>query len=51
MYYTENKLINIRQYAFCKNHSTELAAFELIDRITMYINNGDIPIIICLDLS
>ena len=50
-YFTENKLFNISQYGFRKNHSTELAALELIDRLTTYMNNGDIPITIFLDLS
>ena len=45
-YFTENKLFNISQYGFRKNHSTELAAY-----ITTYMNNGDIPITIFLDLS
>ena len=45
-YFTENKLFNISQYGFRKNHSTELAALELIDRLTSYMNNGDIPITI-----
>ena len=50
-YFTENKLFNISQHGFRKNHSTELAALELIDRLTTYMNNGDIPITIFLDLS
>ena len=43
-YFTENKLHNISQYGFRKNHSTELDALESIDRLTTYMNNGDIPI-------
>ena len=50
-YFTENKLFNISQYGFRKNHSPELAALELIDRLTTYMNNGDILITIFLDLS
>ena len=50
-YFTENKLFNISQYGFRKNHSTELAALELIDRLTTYMNNGDISRTIFLDLS
>ena len=50
-YFTENKLFIISQYGFRKNHSTELAALELIDRLTTYMNNGNIPITIFLDLN
>ena len=50
-YFTENKWFIISQYGFNKNHSTELAALELIDRLTTYMNNGNIPITIFLDLS
>ena len=50
-YFTENKLFNISQYGFRENHFTELAALELIDRLTTYMNNWDIPITIFLDLS
>ena len=50
-YFTENNLFNISQYGFRKNHTTELAALELIDRLTTYMNNGEIPITIFLDLS
>ena len=34
-----------------KNHSTELAALELFDRILGYMDTGKIPISIFLDLS
>ena len=50
-YFTENKLFNISQYGFRKNHSTESAALGLIDRLIKYKNNGDIPITIFLALS
>ena len=50
-YFTENKLFSNSQYGFRKNHSTELSALELIDRLTKYMNNGDIPVTIFLDLS
>ena len=36
---------------FRKHHSTELAAIELIDRISGYMDTGKIPISIFLDLS
>ena len=38
-YFTEFFLFNISQYGFRENHSTELAALELIDRLTTYMNN------------
>ena len=50
-YFTENKLLNISYYGFRKNHSRELAVFALINRLTTYMNNRDISIIIFLDLS
>ena len=50
-YFTENKIFNISQYGFHDKHSTELVALELIDKLTTYMNNGDIHITIFLDLS
>ena len=32
------------QYDFRVNHSTQLAALELIDRITQYLDQGNIPL-------
>ena len=40
-----------RQYGFRENHSTELAALELIDRIIQYLDKGETPISVFLDLS
>ena len=39
------------QYGFRKEHSTEFAALELIDRILTRMDNKEIPINIYLDLS
>ena len=39
------------QYGFRENHSTQLAAVELIDRITQDLGRGNTPINICMDLS
>ena len=39
------------QYGFRKIHSTELAAVELVDRIRMYLDKGQIPLSVFLDLS
>ena len=50
-YFTNNKLFYKNQYGFRKHHSTELAAIELIDRISGYMDTGKIHICIFLDLS
>ena len=50
-YFNINKLFHNKQYGFRKEHSTELAALEVIDRITCNIYNGKIPFNIYLDLS
>ena len=39
------------QYGFRKEHSTEFAALELIDRILTRMDNKETPINIYLDLS
>ena len=39
------------QYGFRENHSTELAALELIDRVIQYLDKGETPISVVLDLS
>ena len=39
------------QYGFRANHSTQFAALELIDRITQDLDQGNMPITICMDLS
>ena len=39
------------QYGFRKGHSTEMAYLELVDRILPFMDNGDTPIGIFLDLS
>ena len=39
------------QYGFRKGHSTEMASLELADRILSFMDNGDTPIGIFLDLS
>ena len=50
-YFHEQKLYYDNQYGFRENHSTELAALELIDRITQLMDKGEIPLNIYLDLS
>ena len=50
-YFNTNKLFSDNQYGFRKQHSTELAAIELVDRITSKLDNGFTPFSIFLDLS
>ena len=50
-YLLENKLLSSQQYGFRANHSTELAALNLIDRLTYDLDNGKIPVTIYIDLA
>ena len=50
-YLDVNNLLFDSQYGFRKQHSTELAALELIDRIHKSMDNRQIPVSIFLDLS
>ena len=50
-YFTDQKLFFNSQYGFRSNHSTELAALELLDRIVVKMDQNDIPLNIYLDLS
>ena len=50
-YFTSNNLLFESQYGFRENHSTELAALELIDRIKLEMDRKKIPFSIFLDLS
>ena len=50
-YFQVNNLYFCSQYGFRKEHSTELAVLELIDRITQHLDKGTIPINVYLDLS
>ena len=50
-YFAENDLFYKSQYGYRKGHSTELAALEIADRISQYLDKGEIPIAIFLDLS
>ena len=47
----KNKLLYVSQYGFRKIHSTELASVELVDRIRLDIDQGNIPLSVFLDLS
>ena len=50
-YFNTHNLYYSNQYGFRKDHSTELAALEIIDRITQHLDKGATPINIYLDLS
>ena len=48
-YFYSNKLYYEGQYGFRKKHSTELAAVEMIDRITQELDKGNTALTIFLD--
>jgi len=50
-FFSINNLFYKHQYGFRTGHSTELAAIELVDRVTNELEKGNIPIAIFLDLS
>ena len=50
-YFTDNNLFYNHQYGFRKNHSTETAVLELIDRIHTDLEEKKLPIAFFLDLS
>ena len=50
-YLLKNYLLYGSQYGFRSNHSTELAALELVDRISGAMDSGQVPLAIFLDLS
>lgn len=50
-HFNDNKLFYDSQYGFRQQHSTELAAIELIDKIVTKMNNNELPLNIYLDLS
>ena len=50
-YVSKQKLLYDGQYGFRKIHSSELAAVELVDRIRLYLDKGQIPLSVFLDLS
>ena len=47
----ENNLLTIEQFGFRRRHSTELAAIQLVDRLTKQMDLGTVPINISIDLS
>lgn len=50
-YFKEKNLFYNAQYGFREGHSTDLAALELVDRITIEMDKMNTPISIFLDLS
>ncbi len=50
-FFQNKKLFYNAQYGFRKEHSTEFAALELVDRIIIEMDKTDTPINIFLDLS
>ena len=50
-YFDRNDLLIQHQYGFRKNHSTEVAAMELIDRVANLLELGKIPFNLYIDLS
>ena len=46
-----NKLHCLEQYGFRPGHSTELAALQLVNKITEQMDIGKIPLSIHMDLS
>ena len=50
-YFYRNYLLTQHQYGFRKNHSTEFAAMELIDRVANLLELGKIPFNLYIDLS
>ena len=50
-YFDRNDLLTQHQYGFRKNHITEFAAMELIDRVANLLELGKIPFNLYVDLS
>ncbi len=43
-YFLDNKLLYDSRYGFREGHSTEYATLELVDRITLEMDNKNTPI-------
>ena len=50
-YLSLNNILTDSQYGFRKNHSTQSAALELIDRLMISMDKGNTPLAIFLDFS
>ena len=51
MHTSNNRIFCMSQHGFRTEHSTELAALELVDRTITALDNNDTPFSIILDLS
>ena len=51
LYFVQNNFLSKSQYGFQKNHSTEHAVLEAVDRISSELDSGKLPITVFLDLS
>ncbi len=51
IYFKYNKLFYNHQYGFREGYSTEMAAFEHVDRVIQEMDKGETPFNIYLDLS
>ena len=50
-YFCDNDLFYPNQYGFREKHSTELAALDLLDKITCVMDANNVPLNVFLDLS
>ena len=50
-YFESNKFLYSSQYSFRQGHSTEFAALELLDKITVLVQEGKVPVGVFLDMS
>ena len=50
-YFSQNKLLFDSQYGFRKFHSTEHAVLELLEKLILNIDKGQMPVAVFLDLS
>ena len=50
-YLIDNNLFSSNQHGFRDQHSTELAALNIVDRLTYLMYQGKIPLNIYIDLS
>ena len=49
-YFESNKLLYSRQYGFREGHSTEVAALELLGKITFLMQEGKVPVRVFSDM-
>ena len=50
-FFVQNNLFSKSQYGFRSQHSTEHAILDLVDKISLGLDNGNTPIAIDVDLS